>query len=257
MLDDAIGRHDRRTGAGDDSINLVGIEIRNSQYRAVGVKKVGEALANVSDTLDRHSYALESVASERMLHRGADPNVTAVGGPGKRITAMRNALRILLVGDSRYVGGRLCHQAHVRDRGARILGCNVPAAHPIDARAHCAEQCRCLVAPRVPDQDGFAATEREACQCRLIGHAPREPEHVAQGLLATRVRMHANAAERRAERGVVDRDDCAQPRLAHFEERYFLVTVELLVLEYTHLGLSALMVRNVIAVSSVTIFMQQ
>ena len=61
----------------------------------------------------------------------------------------------------------------------------------------------------VADDDGLAAAEIEAGDGGLVRHAARETERVDDGFVVGRVVPEARAAERGAERGVVDRDDAA------------------------------------------------
>jgi hypothetical protein len=61
----------------------------------------------------------------------------------------------------------------------------------------------------VADDDALAAAEVEAGHRVLVRHAAGQPQRVDHRLLVGRVVPEARAAERRAERGVVDGDDAA------------------------------------------------
>src|SRR5690606_14412949 len=63
------------------------------------------------------------------------------------------------------------------------------------------------------DDHRLAAADVQAGDRVLVGHAARQAQDVVQRLLLGLVRPHAGAAQRRAQHGVVDRDDGLQARV--------------------------------------------
>jgi hypothetical protein len=76
---------------------------------------------------------------------------------------------------------------------------------------------------RVGDDDRLAAAEVEAGHGTLVGHPARKAQHVAQRGIGVLVLPHAGAAERGAERGVVDRDDAEVAARRFMGEDHLLV----------------------------------
>src|SRR5882672_8680193 len=75
----------------------------------------------------------------------------------------------------------------------------------------------------VTDDDALAAAQVEPGDRRLVRHAARETQAVYQRVAIVRVMPEPRAAERRAERGVVDGDDATIPRGGLVHERHLLV----------------------------------
>jgi hypothetical protein len=84
---------------------------------------------------------------------------------------------------------------------------DIAPAEAVDEIAHGLEQRLALAGVRVADDHRLAATQRQARQGRLVGHAARQAQHIAQRLLVRGVVPHAAAAQGRAEGTVVDGDD--------------------------------------------------
>ena len=96
---------------------------------------------------------------------------------------------------------------HVLGVGADVAGGVVAAVQRLHEAAVGAQQRLGLVGERVADDDRLAAAEVEPGERGLVGHPAGEVEHVAQGVGVAAVGVEAGAAEGRAERGGVDRDD--------------------------------------------------
>src|SRR3954452_22266109 len=69
------------------------------------------------------------------------------------------------------------------------------------------EECLPIRPMIVSDDDRLAAAEIDARHCRLIGHAPGEPQRIGDGFVGAAVLPEAGSPERRTECGIVDRDD--------------------------------------------------
>ena len=101
------------------------------------------------------------------------------------------------------------HEVHVLDRRADVFRRDVPATEGIHETAVRAEQHFAIGRLVVADDDRLAATEVETGHRILVGHATREPQGIDDGRLFGGVVPEAAAAERGAERGVVNRNDAA------------------------------------------------
>lgn len=106
-----------------------------------------------------------------------------------------------------HMTGALGHDAHFGHTGARVRRGDIAPAQAVDEITHGLEQRLALAVMRVADDHGLAATERQACQGRFVGHATRQTQHVAQRLLVTGVVPHAATAQRRAKGAVMNGDD--------------------------------------------------
>ena len=96
---------------------------------------------------------------------------------------------------------------HVRGRGADVLGGDVAAVERLDEAAVRPEERLPVLPPVVTDDDRLPAAEIDAGHGGLVGHPPGEPQRVGDRLVGVLVLPEAGAAQRRAEGGVVDRDD--------------------------------------------------
>ena len=106
------------------------------------------------------------------------------------------------------------HDVHVLAVGADVTGGDVPAVQRLHEPAVGAQQRLGLQPQRVADDDRLAAAVIKARHGVLVRHRARQVEHVGQGRVLARVRVEPGPAQRRAERGRVDRDDGAQPASA-------------------------------------------
>ncbi len=113
----------------------------------------------------------------------------------------------------------------IGDLGADILGRDIPAAERIHEAAVRAEELRRLVGRGIADDHGLAAAQVEARRGRLVGHVAGEPQHVGNRLVLGCERPHARAAERGAERRIVDRDDGREARIPKLAEDHLLVII--------------------------------
>ena len=132
------------------------------------------------------------VHAERRQHAG-------VAGPAAGDAAPRD--EVALLGDD----------VHVLDVRADVARRDVPTAEALHEPPVRAQQLRRLVDRRVADDHGLAAAVVETGEGVLVGHRPGQVEHVLQRVVLGRVRVEAGAAERRPERGRVDRHDRPQP----------------------------------------------
>src|SRR5690606_33421307 len=96
------------------------------------------------------------------------------------------------------------------------------------------------LAPRslgVADDHCLAATQVDPGDRGLVGHAAREAQHIDQRFALGRVIPEAGPAQRRPQRGVVDRDDATVIRRRLVAEQYLLVSVLADQLEDVHSAL--------------------
>ena len=105
------------------------------------------------------------------------------------------------------VGALAGDVVHVVGEGADVAGGVVAAVERLDEAAVGTQQALGLQRGRVADDHGLAAAEVEAGQRRLVGHAAREVEDVADGVVGGGVGVEAGAAQCRAQRRGVDRHD--------------------------------------------------
>jgi hypothetical protein len=154
-----------------------------------------------------------------VTRRRLDALVDAVGGGRGRLAAL-----VHLPGG---IGRDLAHRGHVAHRGADIVGGDVAAAERMNETGHRRDQGRGLVPRRIADDDRLAAAEGQPGQRRLVGHAARQPQHVAQRLVLGGVGKHPAAAEGRAQPGVVDGDDGPQPAGRIVAENHLFVIDEI------------------------------
>lgn len=150
-----------------------------------------------------------------MSGRCQDAAKDAVGGYRRGIAAAS--------GEAGGVVGFAGHGGEVLDRGADILGGDVAAAETVDEAAEAPPQGLALVPVRVADDDRLAAAQRQAGDGGLEGHGARQAQHVLKRLVLRLIGPHAHPAERRAEGGVVDRDDALQSGRRVFAEHHLLM----------------------------------
>ena len=117
------------------------------------------------------------------------------------------------------------HVLHLAQGGPDVLAGDVDPAEPVDEPPQGAEQHLALLAPRVADDHALAAPQVHPRGGVLVGHAPREPERVFDGVHLGRVRPHPGAPGGRAEGGVVDGDDGPQAHRPVLADEEVLVIV--------------------------------
>ena len=206
---------------------LVGLEDVGHPQLGAGVLEVpGQAETDLADALDGHAQALEVVAAEAVTHRRADADEHPVGGGWRGIAVAAAAVEGLALTGAGHVAGALGHDLHLGHAGAGVGRGDVAPAELVDEVAHGLEQRLALAAARVADDHRLAAAQRQARQRGLVGHAARQAQHVAQGLLVAGVVPHAAAAEGRAEGGVVHGDDGLEAAGRVVAEDHLLVVVE-------------------------------
>jgi hypothetical protein len=93
---------------------------------------------------------------------------------------------------------------HVRRAGADVLRRDVAAAQGIDEPPVGPEQRLAIGAAVVPDDDALAPTQIDPRHRRLVGHAASQPQRVGDRIVGAVVPPEPGAAERRAQRRVVD-----------------------------------------------------
>ncbi|MNE03299.1 hypothetical protein D3C80_957950 [compost metagenome] len=217
-----------------DRALYVGIDdVGDEQLGAGRVQVAGEAEADLADALDRYLQTPEVVAAEAVAHRGLQADEHPVGG-GRRRIAVEAFARL----GAGHVAGAPGHQLHLGHPGAGVGGADVAPAEAVDQRAHRLEQRRALAAVRVADDHRLAAAQWQVGQRRLVGHAARQAQHVAQRFLVAGVGPHAAAAEGRTQGGVVDGDDGLEAAGLVVAEDDLLVLVELAVGKHGHRGTS-------------------
>src|SRR5690606_13783970 len=113
---------------------------------------------------------------------------------------------------------------HVLAVGPDVTGGDVAPAQRLHEPAVGAQQRLGLVRGRIADEHGLAAAVVEPGEGVLVGHGAGEVEHVGEGLLLGGVRVEPRAAEARAERGTVDRDDRVQPAALVRAEHHLLMS---------------------------------
>src|SRR5215217_4579691 len=132
-----------------------------------------------------------------------------------------------LAGEPRDVLGLHVDEVHVARARADVLRGHVAATERVDEAAMRAEGHLAVRRLVVADDDRLAAAQVEPRDRVLVGHAAREAERVDDRVLVALVVPEPRAAERGAERRVVDRDDAA------IAARLVMADHDLLV---THLG---------------------
>jgi len=101
---------------------------------------------------------------------------------------------------------------HICGGGPDVLGGHVAPAERLHEAPVRAEDHLAVRGAVVADDDRLPAAEVEPRDGVLVGHPAREPERIDNGLLIGGVVPEARAAERGAQRGVVDGDNAAVPR---------------------------------------------
>ena len=96
---------------------------------------------------------------------------------------------------------------HVLDGDADILARDIAAGEGLHRPAEGAEQRLGLAGSGIAEDHRLAAAEGDARHGALVGHAARQPQRVGERRLLVVIGPHAAAADRRAERPVVYRDD--------------------------------------------------
>ena len=135
-----------------------------------------------------------------MAQRRFDADEDAERGIGRGIAEAGGAR-------AAHMGGFGGDNLHVVGRDADVLGGEIGSGQPLHLPAEGAQQLGRLLAARVGDDHRLAAAEVEAGERVLVGHAARQAQRVGQRLAARGIGPHPAAAERRAEPGVMHRDD--------------------------------------------------
>ena len=202
------------------SLHLLGSDVGDDETHALAVQIAAEMVGDVAGTLHRHRLPRQAVAAPAGLRRGLHAHVHAVGGHRRRIARKAE--------EPGHMVGLQLDVFHVRGRGADVLGGDVASVERLDEAAVGPEERLPVLPPVVADDDRLPAAEVDAGHGGLVGHPPGEPQRVGDGLIGVLVLPEAGAAQRRAEGGVVDRDD---PVIA---ARRIVGQEELLVSERAH-----------------------
>src|SRR5690606_6910056 len=151
---------------------------------------LAQIAAHGTEALHDDAFARKVGGTVAAFGGGLHADIDAVGGVGGRIAAEAG------VGggrDADDVGGFRGDQFHVVDAGAAVFGGDVAAAERFDGAAHGAHQGFGFLRVRVADDNAFAAAQRQAGHRVFIGHAARQAQHVADGVLFGSVGEHAAA----------------------------------------------------------------
>src|SRR5690606_9701057 len=108
------------------------------------------------------------------------------------------------------VFGDLAGFGDVLDRGADVFGGVVVAAQAVQIAAEGVEQLRRLLGAAVADDDRLAAAHLQIGHGVLVAHALGKAQHVFQRFGRRGVVPHAGAADSRAARGGVHRNNSLQ-----------------------------------------------
>jgi hypothetical protein len=175
--------------------------------------------ADLADALDADPAAVQRRAAPGVLRRGPHRLVDAERGQHGAVAGAA-----VLGGAPGGEPGLAGDDVHVLHVGADVAGRVVAAGERLDEAAVGAQQRLGLVGGRVAEDDRLAAAEVEAGAGRLVGHRAGELEDVLEGVGLRGVRVEARAAERRAERRAVDRDDRPEAAGRVLAEDHLLVT---------------------------------
>ena len=181
----------------------------------------------MAQALDGDADAGQVVPAEPVPDGGPD----AEPDPARR---HRRGIAAAVARAAEHVAGLLAGPVHVLGRGPDVLARVVAPAEALDRPAERPEQRLGLVRLRIADDHGLAAAISQVGHGGLEGHAPREPEHVGERVGLAAVGPHPAAADRRAERRVMDGDDRLEPAIPIEEEAYLLVRVERRRAEHVH-----------------------
>src|SRR3546814_3218590 len=132
------------------------------------------------------------------------------------------------------MSGDAADDLQVGYRGADVLGGDVAATEPLHRPSERLPKRLGLVVRRIADHHRLAAAERQLGECRLVGHAARQPQRIGDGVLLPGVAPHATAAEGGPPGGVVDRDHRPQAGCGISREDDLLVIGEIRGAEHGH-----------------------
>jgi hypothetical protein len=180
--------------------------------------------------LDRDANPVQIATPESVLDGRSNSEPHASGGDWRRVAAATARA-------TQHIGGLGARPVHVGRTRADVLTGVVAAAEAFDRTAERAKQRLRFVFPRIADDHGLAATERQAGHSRLIGHALGQPQDVRERFSLARVGPHATTAERRAEARVVQGDDGLQAARRIEQEDHLLMFVEGRRCEHVHFAL--------------------
>src|SRR3546814_2123415 len=93
------------------------------------------------------------------------------------------------------MSGDAADDLQVGYRGADVLGGDVAATEPLHRPSERLPKRLGLVVRRIADHHRLAAAERQLGECRLVGHAARQPQRIGDGVLLPGVAPHATRSE--------------------------------------------------------------
>ncbi|MBL0029242.1 MAG: hypothetical protein IPO95_09290 [Rhodanobacteraceae bacterium] len=195
------------------------VDVGDEDLGAAFLQQLHVFQADVADALHGIGILAHVFVAELGVQRRHQALQGAVGGERRGVA--RAAMDLVHAGNEI---GLLEHPFHVVDVDADVFGRDVAAVQRVDEAAEGAEQRFRLVLGRITDDHALAAAEVQARDRGFVGHAARQAQHIVQGVLLGLVRPHAQSAQRRAEHGVVDRDDRLETGVLVVAEDDFLVT---------------------------------
>jgi hypothetical protein len=191
----------------------VRIEIRHQQLGALLVQDACQPAADAADPLNRHTRALDAERFQTGPHALPDTlgGVLAdVAQAGRRFT-----------GD---ISGGARHRGQVLGRGAHVHAGEETPAEIFDHQPERFERSN-AVESVVIDQHDLATAARQLGQRSFVGHGAGEPQSIVEGFGLAGVAPDPGAAQRRAQRGVVDGQEPAQAAGAVLQRNHLLVVL--------------------------------
>ena len=185
-----------------DRLHRGGVDVGDDDGRAVLDQVAHEVAPDLADAGDADGAAGEGGLAPDLLGGGAHALERAVRREHRAVA--RAAVRDGAAGDEVALARDV---VHVLAERADVARGEVAPVERLDEAAVGAQQGLGLQLGRVTDDDGLAATEVEAGERVLVGHAAREVEHVDDRVVGAGVGVEPRPAEGRAQRRGVDRDD--------------------------------------------------
>ncbi len=158
------------------------------------------------------------VVAIQFLQAGTDALERAIGGDRRRIAA---AAMHLMHTDA--IVGFLEHEFHVIDINTDIFGGDVAAIERFHEAAQSAKQRFRFIFAWIADDHRFAAAQVQTGHSGLVGHASRQAQHIIECILFGFIRPHAQTAQGRAQRSVVDGDDGLEAGVFVVAEHHLLM----------------------------------
>ncbi len=193
--------------------------IGDEHFRASGTQRLHQVISDLARALHGEARAAQVGMTELEFQACANAMQRAQRSEARRIAAAADQLR-----HADDMASFLADQFHVFGVGAHIFGSDVASAERLNEAAERAKQRFALIRFGIADQHALGAAEIQAGDRGFVRHVGGVLQHVADRIRFVRVRPHAQAAERRAQYGAVNRDHAAQAAFAMMEEHHLLVT---------------------------------